>query len=131
MSAQNIKTHKRNKIQTHSQYSSCTEQNRKNKKAKQLRNKSSNESVFSLSLTKNVFLNKKISENDDNECKDGYVKFSTMVEIKKEFISNEILSSEFDYEEKFCNIVNTLIVSLQKELGYYWKLRNLYINKKK
>ncbi|KAF0348189.1 hypothetical protein F8M41_015570 [Gigaspora margarita] len=68
----------------------------------------------------------------DREEKDEPVKFSVIVKLERELVHEEIISSEADQHEdaEFHEVINTLLLLLQAGSGYYWELRNLYINKK-
>ncbi|CAG8850463.1 33037_t:CDS:1, partial [Racocetra persica] len=114
---------------------------RKNKKEKRYRKKSPNdENIISLSLNNKVLENVNNDERNegefiydvcdleefvvckfrDNEEKEDPVEFSTIVEIEKELINDEILPLEFENEEQnFYNIINVLLIPLQEGSGYY------------
>ncbi|CAG8609292.1 13436_t:CDS:2 [Cetraspora pellucida] len=142
----------KDKLQKCALYNLCAEQDRKNKKEKCHREISpDDENIISLSLNNKVLENvNNDKENEDkfiydvcdleeiiackfrdNEEKEDPVKFSAIVEIEKELINDEILSLKFkNKKQNLHNIINALLIPLQEGSGYYWKLRNLYINKK-
>ncbi|CAG8682761.1 8740_t:CDS:2 [Cetraspora pellucida] len=82
-----------------------------------------------------------INNFKDSEEKDNSVEFSVIVKIKRELANDETLSPELNHNKqdiKFCNIVNILIISLQKQFklflvnvncsGYEVLLAYLYVD---
>ncbi|CAG8692335.1 14686_t:CDS:2 [Cetraspora pellucida] len=77
-----------------------------------------------------------VSTDPSNEVEtkeNSHLHFSAIIELNSKLVEEEMLMSgveQFDKAVNFCTIINILLVSIQKESGYYWKFQNLYINKK-